>query len=121
MYDIANLFIFCDLGAMIVVIAPKGKEPKLTSRLVKAGIPRVCYLNGGIDALKWKRVPFIKSVSFSLWLFLFSCQICRMMIIIGISLTLLVNDAQRLVLLTTCFLFVFFFSCVFVVYSLPMF
>ncbi len=33
---------------------------ELTNRLVsEALIPRVCYLNGGIDALMWSRVKLV--------------------------------------------------------------
>jgi rhodanese-related sulfurtransferase len=36
---------------IIVVIAPEGLEYQLPNLLVKAGIPRVAYLSGGMDAL----------------------------------------------------------------------
>ncbi len=37
--------------AIVVVIAPEGREFELPNLLVKAGIPRVAYLSGGMDAL----------------------------------------------------------------------
>lgn len=48
--------------AIIVVVADKGQEAELTNRLITdAMMPRVCYLNGGIDALLWNRVKLVKS------------------------------------------------------------
>jgi rhodanese-related sulfurtransferase len=46
--------------AILVIIADKGKEVELTNHLVgEAMIPRVCYLNGGIDALLWNRIKLV--------------------------------------------------------------
>ena len=37
---------------IIVAIADRGKENDLPNVLVQAGVPRVCYLSGGMDALR---------------------------------------------------------------------
>ena len=47
---------------IVVVIAPEGREHELPNTLVKAGISRVTYLSGGMDALMAISDPTIKIV-----------------------------------------------------------